>query len=327
LTIEKLINTTNANAHLPAHLPSNTTAEMARPQQELEMSERATLLAPGVAGREAPALAPPMTYAAALQDLRGNLKEIFYRGNAPRSGPSILILDGIRACAYLWVLVLHFAQRTKTSLGIPDAQQGVTAFFVLSGYLIAMIVNSYLRKSGQFWPTYCKFLAGRFFRIWPAYIVSIILLQMYYSVVRGYGLFAACGYPGGILRATVEYGLFLQNWLAPAHYGNAGITATHDPATFPAYFNQQKYSTMGAPGCMYKQASVAWTVQTEVNLYFITPPLVYLYHQDKRRGWAAVTGVLMLSLGMRFYVSLFHTDTLANDVNFFTRAFYMRANE
>ena len=49
--------------------------------------------------------------------------------------------------------------------------------------------------------------------------------------------------------------------------------------------------------------------------------------QSKKLGWAAVLAVLGVSLGMRLYVSLVHTDTLANDVNFFTRAFYMRANE
>ena len=295
----------------------------------MEMKEKQQLLRAGALPTHAASDVPksPVTYVSAISDLRGNLQEIFYRGNAPRSGPSILILDGIRACAYLWVLVLHFAQRTKTSLGVPDAQQGVTAFFVLSGYLIAMIVNSYLRKSGEFWPTYCKFLAGRFFRIWPAYMVSIFVLQMYYSVQRGHGVFEACGYPGGIVRAMTEYGLFLQNWLSPAHYGNTGLTATHDPATFDSYANQQKYSTMGAPGCMYKQASVAWTVQTEVNLYLFTPPLVYLYHKDKKLGWASVLGVFALSFCARLYVSLFHIDTLANDVNFFTRAFYMRANE
>eukprot|EP01052_Picozoa_sp_SAG31_P004579 SAG31_NODE_191_length_20809_cov_64.613761_1_plen_154_part_10 len=110
-----------------------------------------------------------------------NFVSLFYREGAIRSGPSINMLDGLRACAYLWVLVLHFSQRTKVSLGVPDAQQGVTVFFVLSGYLIAMVVMSALRKQPSFWKCYAKFLAGRFFRIWPAYIVSIVCLQVFYS--------------------------------------------------------------------------------------------------------------------------------------------------
>ena len=198
------------------------------------------------------------SYWEAFTDFKGNSDQLFYRSGAIRSGPSLLMLDGLRALAFLWVLVLHFSQRTKVSLGVPDAQQGVTVFFVLSGYLIAMVVASALRRSNNaFIPTYFKFLAGRFFRIWPAYIVSIICLQMYYSVLRGHGVFEACGYPGGIVRATTEYGLFLQNWLNPSHFGNDGVTALVDPTVFADKALQDKYMTMGAPGCMYKQSSGA----------------------------------------------------------------------
>jgi peptidoglycan/LPS O-acetylase OafA/YrhL len=106
--------------------------------------------------------------------------------------------------------------RTNMPLPAPDAQQGVVIFFVLSGYLIAMIVGGYLRKPGAtFWPVFGKFMAGRFFRIWPAYMVSILIIQIYYSLLKGHGAFDACGYPGairavqnlaaGLCICTIEY--------------------------------------------------------------------------------------------------------------------------
>jgi hypothetical protein len=52
---------------------------------------------------------------------------------------------------------------------------------------------------------------------------------------------------------------------------------------------------------------------------------VYVYHKSQRLGWAAVGVVLLLSLGARFMVATLYHDTLRLDVNFATRAFYMRA--
>ena len=45
------------------------------------------------------------------EGMKGNCRQIFLRANAPRSGPSILILDGLRAIAFLWVIVEHFSAR------------------------------------------------------------------------------------------------------------------------------------------------------------------------------------------------------------------------
>src|SRR6266849_9618311 len=99
---------------------------------------------------------------------------------------SIAVLDGVRAVAFLMVMVFHINRITGDSLWNRMANQiassvstaggtGVTLFFVLSGFLLFMpFAKSLLFDST--WPLARVFYLRRVLRIMPGYYVSLLLL-------------------------------------------------------------------------------------------------------------------------------------------------------
>ena len=79
-------------------------------------------------------------------------------GREPKRVPYVPALDGLRALAVAAVLLYH------ADLGwIPGGFLGVEVFFVISGYLITLLLVSEheqngrisLRRSNAKWPEYC----------------------------------------------------------------------------------------------------------------------------------------------------------------------------
>jgi len=96
-------------------------------------------------------------------------------------------LDALRGLAALAVVVVHQGQifrrnalehalRTVTDLG----KHGVAIFFILSGYLLARNLTS----SPKTYDSYRKFMARRFFRIYPAYLFTLLWLTLCTNVDR-----------------------------------------------------------------------------------------------------------------------------------------------
>lgn len=89
-------------------------------------------------------------------------------------------LNGIRAIAAFIVLLFHI-DRFSDFLGVPElgyhktgmASFGVVLFFVLSGFLITLLL---LKEKGQFETiSYKKFYIRRILRIWPLYYLIILI--------------------------------------------------------------------------------------------------------------------------------------------------------
>jgi peptidoglycan/LPS O-acetylase OafA/YrhL len=99
---------------------------------------------------------------------------------------NIAVLDGVRAVAFLIVMVFHINRMTGDSLWNRMANQiassvstaggtGVTLFFVLSGFLLFMpFAKSLLFNSP--WPLARVFYMRRFLRIIPAYYVCLFVI-------------------------------------------------------------------------------------------------------------------------------------------------------
>lgn len=102
---------------------------------------------------------------------------------------AIAVLDGVRALAFLIVLVLHMSNMTST-LRLWDERQwpllsaivnagfsGVTLFFVLSGFLLFLpYAQSLLFQKA--WPSAKIFYIRRIFRIFPLYYLSLIVILL-----------------------------------------------------------------------------------------------------------------------------------------------------
>lgn len=90
---------------------------------------------------------------------------------------SIPALDGLRGIAGLIVVVCHYSlfSPTLSPLVAGVAKHGVWLFFILSSFLLAFLFQTRLRTKNVGRET-ISYAARRFFRIYPMYTVSIILL-------------------------------------------------------------------------------------------------------------------------------------------------------
>ena len=154
-------------------------------------------------------------------------------------------LDGLRALAALavfvdhaeqtqeWVGLEHFDGNQMTSLG----RQGVEVFFVLSGYLITLLLLRERARSGAV--SLPRFYARRTLRIWPLYYLVVFLLWVVLPWAVHFAppqIYALSEIHARTLSATgdprlVLYLLFLANfsfWLYPhvlcgAHLWSLGV--------------------------------------------------------------------------------------------------------
>jgi peptidoglycan/LPS O-acetylase OafA/YrhL len=114
------------------------------------------------------------------------LANLFEEGKQDTKKNSIAVLDGVRACAILFVIVFHINRTTGDNLWSRTANPlassvstaggtGVTLFFVLSGFLLFMPFAKALLFNTQ-WPLNRVFYLRRFLRVVPGYYVSLLLL-------------------------------------------------------------------------------------------------------------------------------------------------------
>src|SRR5258707_2347955 len=117
------------------------------------------------------------------------LANLFEEGKQDSKKNSIAVLDGVRACAILFVIVFHINRLTGDSLWSstenPLASSvstaggtGVTLFFVLSGFLLFMPFAKALLFNTR-WPLNRVFYLRPFLRIIPGYYVSLLLLILF----------------------------------------------------------------------------------------------------------------------------------------------------
>lgn len=90
-------------------------------------------------------------------------------------------LQYLRAFAALWVLFTHVLQRLELKPGGVSfaGQWGVDVFFLLSGFIIY-----YTTKEGSNWKS---FAIKRIFRIYPAYLICLIVYCCYSIIYNNHG--------------------------------------------------------------------------------------------------------------------------------------------
>ena len=115
-------------------------------------------------------------------DFRGHWRQLIQR--PPFHEP---VVDGVRAMAVLWVLILHmaffhFGTFTKETLAIytglftkwiAGGSLGVDLFFVISGFLIGSLLFKEYLRTGDI--RFGRFYARRFLRLIPVYVVVMLI--------------------------------------------------------------------------------------------------------------------------------------------------------
>lgn len=103
------------------------------------------------------------------------------------SAPRLDALTGVRIVAAMWVVVFHFRGNLATEFAayryiapvIEYGELGVDLFFTLSGFVIAMVYGRRLSHRWS-WDQNLRFWWARIIRIWPAYMVMLLIVTVWH---------------------------------------------------------------------------------------------------------------------------------------------------
>ena len=139
----------------------------------------------------------------------------------------LVLLDGMRGLAAFAVIVDHVPSETLRAL-LPGRYLAVDFFFVLSGLVLARAYGRSLADAQGVW----RFLKIRFIRLYPLYLLGLILGMLVYvvSAVRGWTDFG----PAGFFSSAISGVLFLPN---PATLGSSpDLLFPFDPPAWTLFF-------------------------------------------------------------------------------------------
>ncbi|MGA9275713.1 acyltransferase family protein [Ilumatobacter sp.] len=180
------------------------------------------------------------------------------RGNKPISQlPYLPGLDGIRALAVLAVMVYH-----ANSNWLPGGYLGVEVFFVISGYLITLLLIAEHERSGevdlkQFW-------IRRFRRLLPALFVMMLLLTVYVALFERDQLGKL---RGDVIAGTFYGSNFYQIWIG------AGYSAGND----------------------FAPLRHLWSLAVEEQFYLVWPLVMFAFLRVGSRRIAGIARWLFLA--------------------------------
>ncbi|HWM81868.1 MAG TPA: acyltransferase [Pseudolabrys sp.] len=218
-----------------------------------------------------------------MQPLRAPVQNSAFKA-MPTSGRRLAGIEGLRAVAALSVMVGHFNLHLVPDDLLPStlhrllnaAGQGLTLFFVLSGFLLFGPFLSAAARNAPF--NIAQFFVNRILRIYPAYVV---------------------------IFAIVTFGLGLA-YTHPAPIDDAGVEATSgmlgrisDPGIIAA--NLLLAHTL-TPWTIKTGLGVSWSLTTEVCFYVVLPLLAFgAVHLGQRLGLqraATLVSLGMIGLGL-----------------------------
>jgi peptidoglycan/LPS O-acetylase OafA/YrhL len=197
----------------------------------------------------------------------------------PTSGRRLLGIEGLRAAAALSVMLGHFNLHLVPDEIVPPALQkvlnvagqGLTLFFVLSGFLL---FGPFLSAAARGAPlNISQYFLNRFLRIYPAYVVifmiAALVLGLAYTKAVSVGDAGVEGTAGTIGRMT-------------------------DPGAIAA--NLALVHTL-LPGTIKTGLGVSWSLTAEICFYLVLPLLAAIAVRLSRR-FGLNSSAVTVSLGM-----------------------------
>ncbi len=137
----------------------------------------------------------------------------------------VLPLTSIRGLAALWVVLMHIyaplVDNTFIYYFFRNGGQGVTFFFVLSGFILSYVYCDKFQKIN--WDKYCNFIHNRIARVYPLHFTTLLICLLLYKgissdeifqnllLIQGWGVFGlnkfSCN--TGAWSISVEFFLYL----------------------------------------------------------------------------------------------------------------------
>lgn len=176
-------------------------------------------------------------------------------GNSRAGAASLWMpeLDGLRACAALAVMVVHYASQTIVT-DIALAGLGVATFYGLSAFLITFLAFKEIARTGTFGVK--RFLLRRVFRIWPLYF---FVITVGFLLVGPYGPF----YGTTSTELVDEEFLGKFAWPYPLFLTNLAYA-----------FNYTKIGDYSFSWWAPSFLGVTWSVSLEEQMYLLFPVLL-----------------------------------------------------
>ena len=200
----------------------------------------------------------------------------------------VLELDGVRGFLALWVVLSHiccwtgFWDFTTTGpLGwlwekFIDATSAVEIFMILSGFAISFLLHH--KKE-----TYSRFMVGRFFRIYPVYLICL-----------GLGLVVALFITPFILKTALWHDSIYQNWYRSVATSETEATGIHLFWHLTLLYGLIPVSLLNnASGTLL---GPAWSISLEWQFYLVAPFLA----RCVKSIWGWLLLMVVGGLGIRF---------------------------
>lgn len=184
----------------------------------------------------------------------------------------------VRFLLALWVVVAH--SRGSTLFGIPlfSGTTAVQCFYVISGFLITMILNE-RAEYRSLW----NFYVSRYLRLWPVYIIvaAVALFTVKWDL---FATLPSVASPSAIAFIVFSnLALFFQDWFLFLRFDGGQLAFT---SRFAA----------GPPPAVYQFLLVPqyWSIGVELTFYAIAPFCC--------RHWRRLALLLALGLCVRLYL-------------------------